>query len=53
MPEWLAFIIELFKSGQGLSLLAVLVAGILALYLLGLLTFLVFPVWRRTRGPHQ
>lgn len=53
MPEWLAFIIELFRSGQGLSLLAVLVVGVLSLYLLGLIAVLIFPVWRRYRSPHQ
>ena len=53
MPEWLAFIIELFRSGQGFPLLAVAVAGILSLYLLGLIAVLVFPIWRRYRSPHQ
>mgnify|MGYP003310943857 FL=1 len=53
MPEWLAFIIELFWSGQGLSLLAVRVGGVLSLYLFGLIAVLIFPVWRRYRSPHQ
>jgi len=53
MPEWLALIIELFRSGQGFPLLLVLVAALLSLYLLGLLAALIVPVWRRNRSPHQ
>ena len=53
MTEWFAFVIELFQSGQGLPLLAVFVAGILFLYILGLITVLIFPVWRRSRSSHQ
>ena len=53
MPEWVTFIVELFRSGQGLPILAVLVVGILSLYLLGLILTLIFPVWRRLRDPHR
>ena len=53
MPEWLTFIIELFRSGQGVPFLAVSIVGILSLYFFGLILTMVFPVWRRYRNPHQ
>ena len=53
MPEWVTFIIELFRSGQGIPFLAVCVVGILSLYLFGLILTMVIPVWRRSRSPHQ
>lgn len=53
MPDWFIFLIELFESGQGLPFLAVLVVGVLSLYLLGLILVMVFPVWRRIRSPHD
>ena len=52
MPEWLTFIIELFRSGQGLPFLAVLVVGILSLYLFGLIATMILPILRRNRDTH-
>jgi len=53
MPEWLTFLTELFRSGQGVPFLAVIVVAGLSLYLLGLIVATVFPVWRRYRTPNQ
>lgn len=52
MPEWLAFIIELFRSGQGLPFLAVLVVGILFIYLCGLIVTMLLPLFRGNRNSH-
>ena len=53
MLEWLTYIIELFRSGQGVPFLAVVVVGVLFLYLLGLIVVTVFPVWRRSRASNH
>ncbi len=50
MPEWLTFIIELFRSGQGLPFLAVLVVGILFIYLCGLIVTMLLPLLRGNRN---
>jgi hypothetical protein len=52
MPEWLTFIIELFRSGQGVPFIAVSLVVILSLYFFGLILGMVFPGWRRYRDPH-
>lgn len=53
MPEWLTFIIEIFRSGQGVPFVAVSVVVVLSFYFFGLILTTVFPIWRRYRDPHQ
>jgi len=53
MPEWLTFIIELFRTGQAIPFIAVSLVVILSLYFFGLVLIMFFPVWRRYRHPHQ
>ncbi len=53
MLEWLSFIIELFRSGQGVPFVAVSIVVILSVYFFGLILTMVFPIWRRYRNPHQ
>ena len=53
LGRWLSFIAELFESGRGLPLVAVLVVAGLFLYLLVLGLSLIIPVWRRSRMSHH
>ncbi len=53
LGRWLSFIVELFESGRGLPLVAVLFVAGLFLYLLVLGLSLIIPVWRRSRMPHH
>ncbi len=46
------FIIELFRSGQGIPFLAVLVVGVLFLYLCGLIVTMILPLFRGNRKTH-
>ncbi len=53
LGRWLSLIVELFESGRGLPLVAVLFVAGLFLYLLVLGLSLIIPVWRRSRMPHH
>ena len=53
MLEWVSFFTELFRSGQGIPFLAIIVVCVLSLYLFGLFLTIVFPFWRRYRNLNQ
>ncbi len=53
LGRWLSFIVELFESGRGLPLVAVLFVAGLFLYLFVLGLSLIIPVWRSSRMPHH